>query len=48
MIENLKCCVCSKPAVVVDTEYDEPYCEPHADGYEVWDGPHREVPALES
>lgn len=36
-----KCCVCGKTAVVIDTEYDEAYCERHADEYEVWDGPHK-------
>jgi hypothetical protein len=35
-----QCCLCSKPAVVLDTEYNEVYCERHARSYEVYDGPH--------
>jgi hypothetical protein len=37
----MKCCICQKAAEVIDTEYDEAYCEPCAAGYEVFDGPHR-------
>ena len=39
-----KCCACEEPAVLVDTEYDEPYCEECADTYRVKDGPWRYLP----
>lgn len=35
------CYVCGSPAEVIDIEYDELYCTPHAKMYEVFDGPHR-------
>lgn len=39
----MECVVCGKEAEVLDTEYDEAYCERHADEYEVWEGPHQEI-----
>lgn len=38
-----KCNVCGKPATVVDTEYDEFYCDDHAEQYNVFDGPYRRL-----
>lgn len=38
------CNMCDDPATVIDTEYDEAYCERHADEYKVLDGPHRFIP----
>ena len=34
------CVVCAEPAVVIDLEYDEGYCDLHARQYQVYDGPH--------
>lgn len=39
MDEQPLCCVCDRPASVRDTEYDEAYCDCHAEMYEVFDGP---------
>lgn len=38
-----KCNVCKKEAEVVDTEYGEYYCHYHANMFEVFKGPHRNV-----
>ena len=34
-MDTRTCCVCGKPATVIDTEYDEWYCEYHAEMYQV-------------
>lgn len=44
MSEQVRTCVvCEKPAVVLDTEYDEAYCAKHAQEYQVYAGPHRDL-----
>jgi hypothetical protein len=37
------CNVCQEPATVVDTEYDEYYCDRHALEYDVFNGPHQRL-----
>ena len=43
MPKKRNCNVCLNPATVMDTEYDEYYCDKHAREYQVFDGPHREL-----
>jgi hypothetical protein len=38
-----RCNMCDRPATVLDTEYDEYYCDEHARQYQVHDGPHEPV-----
>jgi hypothetical protein len=35
--------MCTKLATVLDTEYNEGYCDKHAEEYRVLDGPHRKL-----
>lgn len=40
---GLACNVCGEPATVVDTEYNEYFCDEDADTFLILDGPHRPI-----
>jgi hypothetical protein len=37
------CNMCDEPATVLDTEYNEYYCDAHAHVYDVFEGPHQRI-----
>lgn len=43
-MDTTRCVVCAEPAVVVDLEYEEGYCDAHARTYEVYGAAHVLLP----